>query len=484
MKTITKIFSATAALLLGCAAANAQTFNSGYFLDNFAYSYRLNPSLMAEKSFLAVGVGNINANIQSDLGLSSFLFPTDNGLVTGLHPDISAEQFIGGLPEVSNIGLGVNVNLLARGKRRENKFSNFEVNLRSDIGLALPRGFFEFLKEGSNDAAYDLSSLGANASVMAEIAYGRAKYIKKNFILGYRLKLLQAYGADANFDKLSLSVNSNELKGDVNGTLNVAAGPVVLPTDAEGNLDIENISKLSFNTAGFKPNFGAAIDLGLTWEIGRNLKLSAGVTDLGFANYKYNYAGRAEANVDFDGLEISTEGDVAQNATEQVNAKLQEIKDSFKWKLASANRSVNQMLPYTIDLGARFRIPFMRRLSVGALYTYKNLTNVKGGYSDMRVGATLTPFNWLSVSGNVGKSSMGEVCGAAASITLLGINIWAGVDGYKGNVGMMTLPNGMSLPVLGTAVPVPVDAFRFNINAGITLQLFATRHSDFTRKKE
>lgn len=482
MKTITKIFTATAALILSCAAANAQTFNSGYFLDNFAYSYRLNPSLMSEKSFLALGVGNINANIQSDLGLSSFLFPTDNGLVTGLHSDISAEQFLGGLPEVSNIGLGANINLLARGKRKENKFRNFEINLRSDVGMALPKGFFAFLKEGSNDSAYDLSSLSANANVMAEIAYGRAKYIKKNFILGYRLKVLQAYGADANFDKLSLTVNSNELKGDGNGNMNVAAGPFVLPTDDEGNLDINNLRNLSVNMSGFKPNLGAAVDLGVTWEIGKNLKLSAGITDLGFVNYKYNYAGRAEASVDFNGLEINTEGDVTKNVKEQVNAKLDEIKNSFNWKLSSANRSVNQMLPYTVDLGARFRIPFFRRLSVGALYTYKNLTNVKGGYSDTRFGATLTPFNWFSVSANVGKSSMGDVCGAAASITLLGINVWAGVDGYKGNVGMMTLPNGMSLPVLGTAVPVPVDAFRFNINAGITLQLFALRHSDLTKK--
>ena len=106
--------------MLLSAGASAQSFRSGYFLDNYVYGYRINPAQLNKKSFLAVGAGNIDLQNSCSIGIASVLFPTENGMVTGLNKAVSAEQFLGGLPNSVGIGLDENINLLSfgvRGKR-------------------------------------------------------------------------------------------------------------------------------------------------------------------------------------------------------------------------------------------------------------------------------------------------------------------------------------------------------------------------------
>lgn len=49
--------------------------------------------------------------------------------------------------------------------------------------------------------------------------------------------------------------------------------------------------------------------------------------------------------------------------------------------------------------------------------------------SDIRVGVTYTPGRIFSISGNYGLSSYGNAFGAAMNLRLLGINLFAGIDG-------------------------------------------------------
>ena len=74
------LFKGLSIVIAGCLTLNvsAQT-NSTYFLENYVYNYRLNPAIMAEKSFLGFGVGNIAADLDSDLGVSTLLYPSKDG---------------------------------------------------------------------------------------------------------------------------------------------------------------------------------------------------------------------------------------------------------------------------------------------------------------------------------------------------------------------------------------------------------------------
>ena len=164
MKKITILAAVIASAF--CTSAFAQT-QSGYFLDNYVYGYRLNPAIMSEKAFFGLGVGNIDLTGKSDLGLSDFLYknPDGNGLVTGLNKSISAEEFLANIKDANNLAVNGGVNLISFGARKEHKMSTFEINLRANSAAYLPGDAFKFLKCGTeNGGSYDLSSLSANVN--------------------------------------------------------------------------------------------------------------------------------------------------------------------------------------------------------------------------------------------------------------------------------------------------------------------------------
>ena len=94
------LFSALAALLFAFVPASAQTFQEGFFLDGYTLGFRYNPALSNESGF--IGCVQYSNQSRNNVGASSFLYPTeDGGLVTGLHKSISADKFLGSLPEQS-----------------------------------------------------------------------------------------------------------------------------------------------------------------------------------------------------------------------------------------------------------------------------------------------------------------------------------------------------------------------------------------------
>ena len=91
MKNIKPIILTLALATAGiCASAQSR---SSYFLDNYVYGYRLNPAIMSERSFFSLPVvGNVQADIQSGIGVSTLLYPAPdgNGLVTGFNSSVSS----------------------------------------------------------------------------------------------------------------------------------------------------------------------------------------------------------------------------------------------------------------------------------------------------------------------------------------------------------------------------------------------------------
>jgi len=104
------ILFSTAILAAFCFSSNAvaQNLESGFFLDNYTYTYRLNPALMPDNNFIAIGVGNVSAGIASKLGVGSFLYPGPNGhLVTG---NIGASNYGGLMGCMASLTLvGINI---------------------------------------------------------------------------------------------------------------------------------------------------------------------------------------------------------------------------------------------------------------------------------------------------------------------------------------------------------------------------------------
>ncbi|MBR6457565.1 MAG: hypothetical protein IKS71_03100, partial [Bacteroidales bacterium] len=128
-------------------------------------------------------------------------------------------------------------------------------------------------------------------------------------------------------------------------------------------------------------------------------------------------------------------------------------------------------LSFTANLGARLRLPVLSFISVGALGIYH--FDELAPYWDARAGLTLSPLRFISVTANYGRNTQGNVLGVAASVTLLFINAYVGVDTYANRVGIVPAEafgiQGVEIPVYG-GVPVPIDPFRCKLTFGVNMQ--------------
>ncbi len=439
--------------VLAGTEAKAQS-QSTYFLDNYSYNYRLNPAIMAERSFLGVGVGTVDLTAGSNLGLSSLLFPSSDGtrLVTGLNGSVSSEEFLSGIKDVNDISTGLNYNIFSIGVRKEKTMTTVELNFRTAANANISGDLFRLLKNGTaENYAYDLSSTSVNLNAYLELAFGRSRINEENTLgWGYRLKgLLGLAGGQVNFNDTQIAANPDYIGINANATGRLAAPLVKFKVDDKGTVTGLEADETSTSPAGY----GAALDAGIVWKPIEGLSLTAGVTDLGLVSWRYNLLAETNGEIAYTGCDLS-EDEV--NVSEEFEKIGEEFTELANLKAKDGSESELSMLPFTVNLGARYQMPFAKCISVGALATYRNAVNP---YIDARLGATLSPCKWFSLTGNYGYGSRGAVCGGAMSVSLFFLNLFVAVDGYSGPIGLYE-----------GSIPYPVDKFNFRVNCGLTLQ--------------
>ena len=104
------------ALLTAISAFTAyaqQNLRSAYFLDGYTYNYKLNPALAPERGFFAVPiVGNFGVGAETNLAVSTLLYPTGNGnMTTFLNSSIDDKVFLDKLNTLNNLNVSLNESL-------------------------------------------------------------------------------------------------------------------------------------------------------------------------------------------------------------------------------------------------------------------------------------------------------------------------------------------------------------------------------------
>ena len=106
MKIMKRIIYIVAAFMMAgsffmTAYAQQSNLRSAYFLDGYTYRYKFNPSFAPERGFVSIPVlGNVGLGVESNLGVSNFYFPTQNGkLAFFLDDSVSDEQFMSGIKD-------------------------------------------------------------------------------------------------------------------------------------------------------------------------------------------------------------------------------------------------------------------------------------------------------------------------------------------------------------------------------------------------
>lgn len=444
-------------LTVSIAASAQQNIRSAYFLDGYTYGYKMNPSIAPERGFFGFPViANVGIGLESNLALSTFLYPTaDGNLTTFLNSSVSDSDFLDRLNKSNSLNVSINESLLATGFRVGKSFHTIDLSLRADAGVVVPKDLFAFMKTGgANGNVWDISSTGVRANARLELAYGYSRPINDWIRVGGRAKVLIGMArADVLIDNLNLKLDKEEWVVSAHGKAEISA-PVTVGTFAGTNeIDFETIETGDMNTYLSSPSLGFAVDLGASFDFLDYFTASVSVLDLGYISW--NGTTTAEmlgGDWTFDGFgTIETGPD--SNIADQFSQIGDEFMKMLKMEKTADGIKKSNSLAATIHAGLEARMPFYERLAFGLLFTQR----LDGIYSwtEGRLSANVAPTNWFSAAASYACSNYGSSIGGVMNIHLPGLNLYMGVDSF--------LPLTNVTPQL-----VPIGKLNTNLSLGLT----------------
>ena len=284
-----KIVSIVLIALSCCATAFAQhNFRTGYFLDGYIYKHKLNPAFASDRGYFAIPVaGFVSAGVETDFALSTFLYPDGQGnLTTFLDPNIKAEDFLSAIKDNNPLNVNAEIGLFSMGFHLGKCFNTLDLSLKADVRTNIPGSLFSWVKQYDN--TIDMSNLGLNGDARLELAYGVSRKYGDKFRFGVKFKAIAGL-AKANYamDNLTLTMDEYAWNVTTKGSGYFYAPTVGFKTNEAGAITGLTAAPLNdymqyVDAAVKAKNFGAAIDLGFSWDMLSFLTISASVTDLGY----------------------------------------------------------------------------------------------------------------------------------------------------------------------------------------------------------
>jgi len=411
----------TLAILASCAGAWAQSID--------------NP---AENAFLENGfvrIGEFQSSSRNNVGASAFLFPASSGekLVTGLHPSISNETFLGGLKAVNSKYNQINYNLASYGwKDRSDGFHTVELGARANYGISVPKEVFQILKTGTAQSPYDLSALRAFGNLYGEIAYGYSRTLGDKFSLGGRIKLLAGLNSvDISARQFALTMNEQQYKLDLDADIDLTNTARKVGTDDAGYMDLTSLS--GKGKLGAPSGYGLAMDLGLVWKPFRGFSLSAYVMDLGGIFWYYGNAGTSSGSYSFEGLKNMT---LEELDKDHITARVKDLGDEVLNVVKPRSvegRMLYKSIPLSANMKASYAMPFWENLSVNASGLYTGYSFC-APYWEARGGLSLDFPGLLHLGMNAGSGEYGFVYGVNGSLEFLSFKVYASFANGTGGV--------------------------------------------------
>lgn len=433
MKKVSFIVSA---LLMAAVSfqSQAQTFETGYFLDNYSFGSKLNPAFQSESNVIAFALGEIQASAASNVGLGNVFFSRDGKLVYGLNKSVSAAEFLAGLENMNSVTEDFGMNLLTIGFYSKNKksYHTIDANLRVFTTANVPYELFEFLKKGGT-RTYSIAGVAADCTSYIDLGYSYSRAIGDKVKIGGRIKLLIGIAnMGAAMDNLVYDGTKLSLQGA--STIRIAQPFVSLPKTSQ---PIE-LKDLKFDGTPGIGGFGAAVDLGVSVTPVEGLEASLALIDLGGVSWDYNLTGISDFNV--------KSSDIKEKSGEIIT-------DVVKFNFSKGEKSFDK-LPLTVNGGIRYTMPFYKGLSAGVFGTYRNYKGA--AYANARLGATVTPAKWFSFTANYGIGTYGSSFGTAFSISGGAFNLYLGAETFLGKMAAFA--------------PIPLGAAKATVTGGITFR--------------
>lgn len=459
--------------------AGGQALKGSYFSEYSPYRNKLNPAFVPRSSYLGITpLTNLNLGLTGNIGISNFLYPSGEGtMLTFMHPDVSADQFLGAMPANPHFDVDVDTDILNIGFfTGKNSFWSIGLGVKVDAEVNIPKELFTFLKQGavSDPQEYHIKDLSIiqNAYLEASLGYSHDfSDLVKGLRAGARVKFLAALDrADVRIDNLDLRMASDKW------SVSADASAYLALKGMDVYMDEDNTFGYDFNTSQIGlAGMGAAFDLGVEYRYYINsffdsIRFSAAVTDLGFINY--NDAAiqrfRSGASTEFEGFNNVDFGDDV-NFQETIDKITEDMTKILDFEEVSGSKSTLSRIRPNLYVGAE--LPFLwNKMSLGLLY------NAKFGYTSTRNELTLAlnarPGKWINIGVNYSMLNASKSIGWILELSpRAGIGFFIGSDYTFMELAKVT--NISALEEMGYNIPVyaPLNELNFNFRFGFHIAM-------------
>lgn len=447
----------------------------GYFLDNATHKHLLNPALVPKRGYLSYPLlSSIDFNVQSNLKLSTFLYPAANTadpLLTFMHPDVTSNQFLSQLLPQNYFEIKQRISLFSMGFYVGRSFWTFEAVTRINANLNLPYDLFAFMKNGMSStqgSVYDINSLKVGLNALVEVSLGNSFKIGNNLRVGIKGKYLGGIAKlTAGIDEMNINMHPTNWQVSTTGLMNLYAPPgITFNTDADGYILTEgmpvNVNNSLLNQLAGQ---GFGLDVGFLWSPFKNLQISGGIIDVGMMQWNKNFHSQAASagSVEFAGIQnigVNNEDPLGNQFT-----NIQEgLMDMAKFKLNNEEVTLNESLVPTMNIGVEAGV-FNNKLSVGLLYSNYMMPN--NAQSELTAMLNLKPFSGFNIATSYTLiNSKARTLGVALGLNLGIANIFVACDYIPLDVTPQVNIDGLPIPIV-----LPIHTLSTHLQIGVSLSL-------------
>ncbi len=442
-----KIYSLLVLTLFAFTAAAQNT--TTYFMKGATMRSDFNPALAPTRGYFNLpGAGSMQVGLLSPIALDHLFYNRGDGLVTLLDTSVSSQDALRDLSAHNLLDGDVRAQLLGFGAFTKNgkNFWSFSLNLRSQVEADIPYSFVEFFKTGKDTQIKDMRT---DLNAWAEAAFTYSFPISKKIYLGARLKFLTGVARmETDFEQMDIALQADRWEIQTKGMLEMSG--ITAEVDENGNFKAGDIEMDKFKIAGM----GAAIDLGITYDIVPDLQFSLGVTDLGFIawNKKSATYGESADRFTYDGMEV-VDGVVSSPDFDM---------DFFEFQQRDG-KGTTRSLRSTINAGVEYDL-WKKRIGLGLLYSAR--------FNSFRTRHSLTgsvnfyPAHWANITASyLYAGDRGSSMGLALNLT-------------PGFINLMLATDLVTAKVTPQMIPVKRKALNFTFGLGFPIGRRSMRSFD------
>ncbi len=352
-----------------------------YFMDNNPLINNFNPSFQpTDKMYIGMpGLSLVSFNAgNSKLAFEDIYVPRmidgKNTTVLFLHPEAKDEirNVMNKIGPRDRIFADYNLQLINFGMRiKEKSYVSLSIANRMEMNTIFPREMFKaalMTYENGSESSYSfgLGKFSSTLNCYSEIGLGYSYSFADNFQVGAKVKYLMPHaGYRTDFKNLDLFVSKDEWRFSGEGQIDASVPGVEITKDEEGKIDSVNFNdNIEAKDIVKSKGAGVALDLGVTYNPIKNIKLSASVLDLGFIHYS-NELHRLKKDQDFvfNGFKYDID-DIHDRDSADLFAPYEEMLDNMY--VVEDNQGYNSRLTAKALVGVEYSF-FENKMSVGAL---------------------------------------------------------------------------------------------------------------------